>query len=788
MTTRPPTAVRTGARRPRRACAGRVGVAACRPGHRYSCGCRFGWHSHRDSGTSTTTSSTTTTTTTTTTTCRTHPPRHLGHERPSVTAAGIAGNGSSFASPAVTNWTDQVGQAPYNISVNYTPSTSGQGRYEFTNGTVDYAVSDTGYVNSSVGTTPPSFAFEFIPITAAGVAFMYNIPGLTQTLQLTSYTACLLLTGQIKNWDDPALKQNGANASVTMPNLPVMPVTESDPAGTNFVLEEYCIDEQPAVWANTPRTWPGCPPPSGVPYQPRPPGRTGRRRAMATTSSRHRRWHPTSSTAPVPSEPCRRTTPPIRGSRGQTRPRRSQQCRTRAASSPCRRPSTWPLRWPMPRSSPTARTNSISTGSGPNVYNPSTYSYLLTPTKGWASAKGDTMSQFVNYVLTLGSRRHRNSVTPAWDFPSSAMASTRSSPMFPARSIRPRPKALPIPAVTSRRQRSGGSDDPHLRRDQRSGSSATPGGGEHRHDERQPPRPASAGATAAANAQGEVTGSGAQGASDTSAVSTRGRARLDLGHGITGIIRYRSSSSACCSSRRMDRSSSAAMRTAESGEHLIGDPPFGAYGAARRGPAVASLPRAVPPSPAGADTDPTALVGEGGSFLTPVTDLLLKADPGLAPLNPQYDDANLDDAISDFVGTRRQLSARTSWCRNGRSPRPRRRPQRPTVDRSPTCRSPRRRWPWRRWPCAIRRPRRELDRRALPGHPADRATGGVALHLTLTSPAVSPNQGLPASLTGWGDPRLTQADGQPIPRRWHLPGINPGTVGGEHRSDGVLGQ
>ncbi len=59
----------------------------------------------------------------------------------------------------------------------------------------------------------------------------------------------------------------------------------------------------------------------------------------------------------------------------------------------------------------------------------------------------------------------------------------------------------------------------------------------------------------------------------------------------------------------------------------------------------------VPPSPAGSDTDPTALVGEGGSFLTPVTDVLLKADPGISPLNPQYTDANLDNAVGDFVGT-----------------------------------------------------------------------------------------------------------------------------------------
>lgn len=41
-------------------------------------------------------------------------------------------------------------------------------------------------------------------------------------------------------------------------------------------------------------------------------------------------------------------------------------------------------------------------GVGPHVYNPSTYSYLLTPTTGWSPAKGDTLSQFVDYVLTLG--------------------------------------------------------------------------------------------------------------------------------------------------------------------------------------------------------------------------------------------------------------------------------------------------------------------------------------------------------------------------------------------------
>jgi len=34
--------------------------------------------------------------------------------------------------------------------------------------------------------------------------------------------------------------------------------------------------------------------------------------------------------------------------------------------------------------------------------NPSTFPYLLAPITGWSSAKGQTMSAFVDYALTLG--------------------------------------------------------------------------------------------------------------------------------------------------------------------------------------------------------------------------------------------------------------------------------------------------------------------------------------------------------------------------------------------------
>jgi ABC-type phosphate transport system substrate-binding protein len=314
----------------------------------------------------------------------------------------LNGNGSSFAAPAVTQWNSDVSHSPYSLSVNYTSSSSGTGRYLFTNETVDFAVSDTGYVNASVGTTPPPFPYEFIPITAAGVAFMYNVPGLTKTLQLTSYTVCLLLTGQITNWDDPAFKMNGANTGVTLPNLAVKPVTESDPAGTNYVLEEYCIAEQPAVWAQYAKNMAGTPPPSGVAISATSPGSNweapGNGYDEQTTSAVASTVANTAG-AIGPVQENYATDSGFTGSN----PAQSV-ANVQNASGDFTPPN--PVDVASALAYATQQTNGTHVlnfnGLGPHVYNPSTYSYLLTPTTGWSKTKGAVMSAYVNYVLTLG--------------------------------------------------------------------------------------------------------------------------------------------------------------------------------------------------------------------------------------------------------------------------------------------------------------------------------------------------------------------------------------------------
>ena len=328
-----------------------------------------------------------------------------------VTGAGPAwaagptlnGTGSSFAAPAVEQWRNDVQTSPYNLTLNYSSSSSGQGRYEFTNQTTDFAVSDTGYVSGTVGTQPPSFPFIFVPITAAGVAFMYNIPGLSKKLQLSSYSACAILTGGITNWNDSHIAAD--NPGLALPNLPIKPVTESDAAGTNYVVQEWCIDEQPALWAafvhqeqnqsggvtdgvplsaNAPTSnWPGILP-NGLDDTNTTavagdiaanPGAIGDVQLQYAVDDGFTGSDPSKAVASVKNASGDYTQP-----------------------TPVDVASALAYATQLPDGTHKLDFN----GVGPNVYNPSTYSYLLTPTTGWQTAKGAVMSAFVNYVLTLG--------------------------------------------------------------------------------------------------------------------------------------------------------------------------------------------------------------------------------------------------------------------------------------------------------------------------------------------------------------------------------------------------
>jgi len=323
----------------------------------------------------------------------------LAVSAPAWAGAGLNGAGSSFAQPEVTGWVTDTSKPPYNLNVNYTGSSSGDGRFQFANDTVDYAVSDIPYQPYPYDTKSPTFPFIYIPVTAGGLAFMYHINGLSGTLQLSSYSICAVMTGGVQYWDDPVIKAD--NPGVSLPHTLIHVVTRSDLAGTNFVLQEYCIDEQPALWAafvNSPVT-------RSTP---------GQVDDLSATQPRSD-WPLFASAIPESGSAAAANTVSIANNDGYITAVETAYALQRNAPVASVKNANGVYTQPtaVDVASALAYANQLPNGThelnfngaGPHVYNPSTYSYLLTPTTGWSAAKGATMSQFVDYALSLGQKQ-----------------------------------------------------------------------------------------------------------------------------------------------------------------------------------------------------------------------------------------------------------------------------------------------------------------------------------------------------------------------------------------------
>lgn len=98
---------------------------------------------------------------------------------PAAQAAGytkITGSGSTWSSNAVEQWRRNIG-ANIGLTVNFNANGSSQGREQFKNGTVDFAVSEIPYglKDGSATDVPPGRGYAYMPIVAGGTAFMYNL-------------------------------------------------------------------------------------------------------------------------------------------------------------------------------------------------------------------------------------------------------------------------------------------------------------------------------------------------------------------------------------------------------------------------------------------------------------------------------------------------------------------------------------------------------------------------------------------------------------------------------------
>ncbi|GAA4255312.1 phosphate ABC transporter substrate-binding protein PstS [Dactylosporangium darangshiense] len=176
----------------------------------------------------------------------------VGPARPAVAATyvPISGGGSTWSYNAFHAWIGNVAQ--YGMRVDYERSGSTTGRSKFREGTLDWAASDIPYgvKDGQSNDDPPPRGYVYMPDTAGGTTFMYNLKIGTKrvtNLRLSGENIAKIFTGVLTKWNDPAIKAD--NPGLSLPAITIVPVVRSDGSGSSAQFTQWMIATQGQYWS-----------------------------------------------------------------------------------------------------------------------------------------------------------------------------------------------------------------------------------------------------------------------------------------------------------------------------------------------------------------------------------------------------------------------------------------------------------------------------------------------------------------------------------------------------------
>jgi phosphate transport system substrate-binding protein len=173
-------------------------------------------------------------------------------------AQSLNGSGSSFIGPMMGKWARDYEKAK-GVKINYNPVGSGSGIRQFSENETDFGCTDTPLTSEHLRKAQAAGEEVLhIPLVLGGVVPAYNLPEVKEPLRFTGPVLADIFLGNIKNWNDPAIKE--INAGVDLPSLPVVVFYRSDASGTSAIFTDYLAkvsrDWQDKAGAGASVKWP----------------------------------------------------------------------------------------------------------------------------------------------------------------------------------------------------------------------------------------------------------------------------------------------------------------------------------------------------------------------------------------------------------------------------------------------------------------------------------------------------------------------------------------------------
>jgi phosphate transport system substrate-binding protein len=178
----------------------------------------------------------------------------------SAPSATLTGAGSTFDQPFFTKAFYEFNKKNSGVTINYASIGSGGGIAQFQAKTVNFGASDVPMSPADIALATGGQVLQ-VPVALGGEALSYNLPGVKSGLKLTPTVVANIFLGNIKTWNNPAIKK--LNPKVSLPSANIETVHRADGSGTTYIFTNYLSTVSPA-WAAGPGTGKSVSWPNGV--------------------------------------------------------------------------------------------------------------------------------------------------------------------------------------------------------------------------------------------------------------------------------------------------------------------------------------------------------------------------------------------------------------------------------------------------------------------------------------------------------------------------------------------
>jgi phosphate transport system substrate-binding protein len=172
---------------------------------------------------------------------------------PTCASGKLSAQGSTAQTNAINQWIKDYQSACSGATITYNPSGSGAGVTGFNSGQNDFVGSDSALdpskgefakAQSRCGSAPLD-----LPMVVGPIAVAYKLNGV-DNLVLDGPTIAKIFLGQIKTWNDPAIK--ALNSSANLPSSNITVFFRSDSSGTTQNFERYLAATAPTIFTTKP--------------------------------------------------------------------------------------------------------------------------------------------------------------------------------------------------------------------------------------------------------------------------------------------------------------------------------------------------------------------------------------------------------------------------------------------------------------------------------------------------------------------------------------------------------